>query len=133
MPLTSFPANPSPPWVLLATAPECLRFGRPRTADTNDATVYTGGRFPAGFLNPALLPRLSFGACSVYLFQCFFAGGFLPMAEQKKSPGFGEAFTPHMLMQRYDHGAWGKAELAPYQKPVVGAGDGGLALRAGNL
>ena len=37
------------------------------------------------------------------------------MAEQKKSPSFGSAFTPHMLVQRYANGAWGKAEIVPYE------------------
>ncbi|HYG78618.1 MAG TPA: branched-chain amino acid aminotransferase [Planctomycetota bacterium] len=36
------------------------------------------------------------------------------MASETKSPGFGSAFTPHMLQQRYENGAWGKAEIVPY-------------------
>lgn len=36
------------------------------------------------------------------------------MAEEKKGPGFGSAFTPHMLVQNYKDGVWGKAEIQPF-------------------
>ena len=36
------------------------------------------------------------------------------MAEEKKGPGFGSAFTPHMLVQHYKDGVWGKAEVQPF-------------------
>lgn len=36
------------------------------------------------------------------------------MAEDKKGPGFGSAFAPHMLVQHYKDGVWGKAEIQPF-------------------
>jgi branched-chain amino acid aminotransferase len=32
----------------------------------------------------------------------------------KSNPGFGAVFTPHMLVQRYQGGAWGQSEIVPY-------------------
>src|ERR1700753_1635258 len=32
----------------------------------------------------------------------------------KSNPGFGAGFTPHMLVQRYQDGAWGPSEIVPY-------------------
>ena len=32
----------------------------------------------------------------------------------KSNPGFGAVFTPHMLVQRYQDGAWGASEIVPY-------------------
>lgn len=37
------------------------------------------------------------------------------MADDKKGPGFGSAFTPHMLVQRYEKEAWNAAEIVPFQ------------------
>ncbi|MGD0089254.1 MAG: branched-chain amino acid aminotransferase [Planctomycetota bacterium] len=36
------------------------------------------------------------------------------MADDKKGPGFGSAFTPHMLVQHYKDGVWAKAEIQPF-------------------
>jgi len=33
------------------------------------------------------------------------------MAEEKKGPGFGSAFAPHMLVQHYKDGVWAKPEI----------------------
>ena len=36
------------------------------------------------------------------------------MAEEKKGPGFGSAFAPHMLVQHYKDGVWAKAVIQPF-------------------
>jgi branched-chain amino acid aminotransferase len=36
------------------------------------------------------------------------------MADDKKGYGFGSTFTPHMLVQHFKDGAWGKSEIVPY-------------------
>ena len=36
------------------------------------------------------------------------------MASPSNNPTFGSVFTPHMLVQRYENQAWGKAEIVPY-------------------
>jgi branched-chain amino acid aminotransferase len=36
------------------------------------------------------------------------------MAQSAQGPAFGTAFTPHMLVQRYEKNSWGKSEIIPY-------------------
>jgi branched-chain amino acid aminotransferase len=36
------------------------------------------------------------------------------MASDSKAPAFGAQFTPHMLVQHYKDGKWGKAEIVPF-------------------
>src|SRR5947207_15775444 len=36
------------------------------------------------------------------------------MADDNKGPGFGSAFTQHMLVQRYEKNAWNKAQIVPF-------------------
>jgi branched-chain amino acid aminotransferase len=36
------------------------------------------------------------------------------MAAETRSPAFGSAFTPHMLVQKYADGKWSPAEIVPY-------------------
>src|SRR5687767_6552290 len=36
------------------------------------------------------------------------------MAQNSAGPAFGTAFTPHMLVQRYENSKWGKSEIIPY-------------------